>query len=88
MAMNDTKRVPTPTLDEQAAIQGKAAIASELLDFLDEHGLLRTENCADFNKLLQEFFEIDGNKIEAERQAILDTINLPEGQFVVPEHCK
>lgn len=88
MAMADTSQVPVPMHDALQACKKEAETASSLLDFLLENGYLSVElDYSDFGRIVGEFLEIDAKQLEAEKEALLETINLPEGEFAVPEHC-
>ena len=81
--------VPTPECDKMVAIRDKSQIIGEFIDWLtSEKGYTIAELDQEaeegyqnyypvsysMEKLLAEFFEIDLNKVEAERRAILEAI--------------
>lgn len=84
------KQPHTPELDKMSALRPKAQVIGEFLDWLrDERGYSITEFREDddddeggrywpvtagIEKLLAEFLGLDLNKIEKERQAILDAL--------------
>lgn len=84
MAMNDTERVPTPALDKLEEHREESLILSGFLDWLrDEHGF-----DGDFHQIIGDYLEIDPKEVSAEKDALYNTIHLPEGEFIVPEHAK
>lgn len=73
------KKTKTPELDKMLAIQGKSQTVGEFLEWLGQESLLICEcdegklyaTRSTTEQLLADFFEIDLNKCEQERQQIL-----------------
>lgn len=75
----------TPELDKMRSVREQAATLSEFMDFLDsenitlcDEGRHRDEYTPIYlsnEKLFAKFFEIDLNKVETERRAILDWLH-------------
>lgn len=75
-----------PELDKMLAVRDKSRLLSEFLDWLASEGIalceLNTERRGGeferiqegYEKLLARFFEIDLDKIEEERRALLDSL--------------
>lgn len=90
--MPETPIPPTPELDRQKAVRdsGKAETVQEFIDWMGANGYVIMERCLDpdgnhagfvgpiydFERLMQKHFDIDGNKIEAERRALLEHLRL------------
>lgn len=81
-------KVETPELDKMRAVKAESAILSRFLDWLEEHdtpicervsGHPRMIGDGEFvrigcsnEELLARYFEIDLDKVESERRALLD----------------
>ncbi len=102
MAMADTSKVPTPTLDALGRERDQVAVLSCFFDFMSENHYLAQGRpgspqtglpaergvCPASGQVISEYLEINPDHVEVEKQALLDTISLPDGEFVVPEHAK
>lgn len=66
-------RPATPTLDSVNACRGRSAFLRGFLEWLQENYDPETR-VVDLNhkRILHEFFEIDENEVENEREALLD----------------
>ena len=72
-----TIHIPTPESDKALAVQKESQAIGAFLEWAFEHGLLRRTHHARYNSievLLAKYFEIDLDKVEKEKRAILDGI--------------
>jgi hypothetical protein len=82
--------IPTPELDKMLAVKDKSQAIGEFLDWLkDDQGIVLAKwehtsrrvdevlvpNYTTINGWLAKYFEIDENKCEKERRALLDAIH-------------
>lgn len=92
-----TPKPETPELDKQLAAQAEARVISQFYDWLCSHGIVLArydEDRDEFfphnqapNNLLADYFEIDLNKAEAERIAILERLRANHAQDAVSDHA-
>ena len=78
------KRPKTPNLDKMLEIRDKAQLLSKFVDWLnDERGYhicqwfgdtLEFASYGGYNRLFSDFFDIDYNETEVERQAVLEYV--------------
>lgn len=77
------EEVPTPECDKLVAVAGESQKLGEFLDWvLERYTLCDRDGESDFlypahiniNSLLADYFEIDMNKVDAERSALLEAI--------------
>lgn len=87
MAMADTGKVETPELDRLSGVKADMATIADFMHWAEsKRHICTSSQCVGIgkgvDKLLVEYFGLDEKKIEEERRAILETINLPEGEWV------